>query len=300
MDMFQGQLNSEKYDLLINENQEFLPLHKLEYAFSSRQITVDAYTELRNAYPELQMKQKAFSKVLSRYSYLKDITGRYLVYESGYYKLFGNGTDENQTDTLLCCLVCIFAFSGFLSLEKHSGMERILSSVPLGRETTVKCKILICLYVVTAVSIINLFFRYWNVLRTFEMSFLQASLRSLPQYQNSIDIPIFLAMILQGLTRLIALFTVSAITLVISYRVGNQLLSGVISAAIFCIPILLKSTKAGEAVWFSAYPLFNSLVLLERDIGLFVLVLYCAIASAIIYCSAIYINITFAQPHLPR
>ena len=95
------------------------------------------------AYNSLQQKYSVYQRVVQSNInyYLKENPGAWLVYETGYKKLFGfTGTGDVQ-DTLLAGLLCVLCFSGLFAMERKGGMDEVLTCTPLGRKYTVKAKL---------------------------------------------------------------------------------------------------------------------------------------------------------------
>ena len=80
------------------------------------------------AYGALQQKYNIYQQVVQNNInyYLKEHPGAWLVYESGYKKLFGLSGTANVQDTLWAGLLCALCFSGLFAMERKGGMETVL------------------------------------------------------------------------------------------------------------------------------------------------------------------------------
>ena len=80
------------------------------------------------AYGALQQKYNIYQQVVQNNInyYLKEHPGAWLVYESGYKKLFGFSGTADVQDTLWAGLLCALCFSGLFAMERKGGMETVL------------------------------------------------------------------------------------------------------------------------------------------------------------------------------
>ncbi len=77
------------------------------------------------AYGALQQKYNIYQQVVQNNInyYLKEHPGAWLVYESGYKKLFGFSGTADVQDTLWAGLLCALCFSGLFAMERKGGMD---------------------------------------------------------------------------------------------------------------------------------------------------------------------------------
>ena len=121
------------------------------------------------AYGALQQKYNIYQQVVQNNInyYLKEHPGAWLVYESGYKKLFGFSGTADVQDTLWAGLLCALCFSGLFAMERKGGMDEILASTPLGRKYTVKAKLRQSTAVAAVIAFGTVLPHLWQVLRDY-------------------------------------------------------------------------------------------------------------------------------------
>ncbi len=156
---------------------------------------------MKRCWPTIHLQQKysVYQRVLqSNISYyLKENPGAWLVYETGYKKLFGfTGTGDVQ-DTLLAGLLCALCFSGLFAMERKGGMDEILASTPLGRKYTVKAKLRQSTAVAAVIAFGTVLPHLWQVLRDYGLHSLLgpamsiSDLQAVPKFITLSDLLIF-------------------------------------------------------------------------------------------------------------
>ena len=116
-----GPWSEESRDWLKDQRNEFIPMLETQKRVNSGDLSSDALL----AYSSLQQKYSVYQRVVESNInyYLKENPGAWLVYETGYKKLFGfTGTGDVQ-DTLLAGLLCALCFSGLFAMERKGGMD---------------------------------------------------------------------------------------------------------------------------------------------------------------------------------
>ena len=83
-------------------------------------------SEAMLAYGALQQKYNIYQQVVQNNInyYLKEHPGAWLVYESGYKKLFGFSGTADVQDTLWAGLLCALCFSGLFAMERKAAWMR--------------------------------------------------------------------------------------------------------------------------------------------------------------------------------
>lgn len=221
------------------------------------------------AYNSLQQKYSAYQRVLqSNISYyLKENPGAWLVYETGYKKLFGfTGTSDVQ-DTLLAGLLCALCFSGLFAMERKGGMDEILASTPLGRKYTVKAKLRQSTAVAAVIAFGTVLPHLWQVLRDYSLPSLLgpamsiSDLQAVPKFITLSDLLIFWL-----ICRFAACLCMSRITLWLGQKLGNLLTALFISAVTYCLPALLSLSGMKNGIeWLGFYPLFHAAALWQNQ-----------------------------------
>lgn len=199
--------------------------------------------------------------------YLKENPGAWLVYETGYKKLFGfTGTSDVQ-DTLLAGLLCALCFSGLFAMERKGGMDEILASTPLGRKYTVKAKLRQSTAVASVIAFGTVLPHLWQVLRDYGLPSLLgpamsiSDLQAVPKFITLSDLLLFWL-----ICRFAACLCMSRITLWLGQKLGNLLPALFISAVSYCLPALLSLSGMRNGIeWLGFYPLFHAVALWQNQ-----------------------------------
>ena len=199
--------------------------------------------------------------------YLKENPGAWLVYETGYKKLFGfTGTGDVQ-DTLLAGLLCALCFSGLFAMERKGGMDEILATTSLGRKHTVKAKLRQSTAVAAVISFGTVLPHLWQVLRDYGLPSLLgpamsiSDLQAVPKFITLSDLLIFWL-----ICRFAACLCMSRITLWLGQKLGNLLTALFISAVAYCLPALLSLSGMKNGIeWLGFYPLFHAAALWQNQ-----------------------------------
>ena len=221
------------------------------------------------AYSSLQQKYSVYQRVVQSNInyYLKENPGAWLVYETGYKKLFGfTGTGDVQ-DTLLAGLLCALCFSGLFAMERKGGMDEILACTPLGRKYTVKAKLRQSTAVAAVISFGTVLPHLWQVLRDYGLPSLLgpamsiSDLQAVPKFITLSDLLIFWL-----ICRFAACLCMSRITLWLGQKLGNLLTALFISAVAYCLPALLSLSGMKNGIeWLGFYPLFHAAALWQNQ-----------------------------------
>ena len=220
-------------------------------------------------YSSLQQKYSVYQRVVQSNInyYLKENPGAWLVYETGYKKLFGfTGTGDVQ-DTLLAGLLCALCFSGLFAMERKGGMDEILACTPLGRKYTVKAKLRQSTAVAAVISFGTVLPHLWQVLRDYGLPSLLgpamsiSDLQAVPKFITLSDLLIFWL-----ICRFAACLCMSRITLWLGQKLGNLLTALFISAVAYCLPALLSLSGMKNGIeWLGFYPLFHAAALWQNQ-----------------------------------
>ena len=260
-----GPWSEESRDWLKEQRNEFAPMLEVQKRVNRGELSSEALL----AYNSLQQKYSAYQRVLqSNISYyLKENPGAWLVYETGYKKLFGfTGTSDVQ-DTLLAGLLCALCFSGLFAMERKDGMDEILASTPLGRKYTVKAKLRQSTAVAAVIAFGTVLPHLWQVLRDYSLPSLLgpamsiSDLQAVPKFITLSDLLIFWL-----ICRFAACLCMSRITLWLGQKLGNLLTALFISAVTYCLPALLSLSGMKNGIeWLGFYPLFHAAALWQNQ-----------------------------------
>lgn len=260
-----GPWSEESRDWLKEQRNEFAPMLEAQKRVNRGELSSEALL----AYNSLQQKYSAYQRVLqSNISYyLKENPGVWLVYETGYKKLFGfTGTSDVQ-DTLLAGLLCALCFSGLFAMERKGGMDEILASTPLGRKYTVKAKLRQSTVVAAVIAFGTVLPHLWQVLRDYGLPSLLgpamsiSDLQAVPKFITLSDLLLFWL-----ICRFAACLCMSRITLGLGQKLGNLLPALFISAVSYCLPALLSLSGMKNGIeWLGFYPLFHAAALWQNQ-----------------------------------
>ena len=260
-----GPWSEESRDWLKDQRNEFIPMLETQKRVNSGELSSDALL----AYNSLQQKYSVYQRVVQSNInyYLKENPGAWLVYETGYKKLFGfTGTGDVQ-DTLLAGLLCALCFSGLFAMERKGGMDEILTCTPLGRKYTVKAKLRQSTAVAAVISFGTVLPHLWQVLRDYGLPSLLgpamsiSDLQAVPKFITLSDLLIFWL-----ICRFAACLCMSRITLWLGQKLGNLLTALFISAVAYCLPALLSLSGMKNGIeWLGFYPLFHAAALWQNQ-----------------------------------
>ena len=257
-----GPWSQESLDWLVEQEEEFAPMLEVRRKVAQGLLSSDTLY----AYSALEAKYSVYQRVVNSNInyYLKEHPGVWLVYESGYNKLFGlTGTADVQ-DTLLTGLLCALCFSGLFAMERKGGMDEVLQCTPLGRRHTVRAKLAVSAGAAIAIALSSALPHLWQVLRDYGLPALLAPAMSIPEFETlprAITLSDLLLFWL--LCRIAACLCMGAITLWLGQQLGNLLPTLFVSAVAYCLPALLSlSGMKGGIEWLGFYPLFHAASLL--------------------------------------
>ena len=260
-----GPWSEESRDWLKDQRNEFIPMLETQKRVNSGELSSDALL----AYNSLQQKYSVYQRVVQSNInyYLKENPGAWLVYETGYKKLFGfTGTGDVQ-DTLLAGLLCALCFSGLFAMERKGGMDEILATTSLGRKHTVKAKLRQSTAVAAVISFGTVLPHLWQVLRDYGLPSLLgpamsiSDLQAVPKFITLSDLLIFWL-----ICRFAACLCMSRITLWLGQKLGNLLTALFISAVTYCLPAQLSLSGMKNGIeWLGFYPLFHAAALWQNQ-----------------------------------
>mgnify|MGYP006886131469 CR=1 FL=1 len=260
-----GPWRTESYNWLIEQGKEFAPMLEVQRRVIGGELSSDALL----AYNSLQQKYTVYQQIVQfniQY-YLKQNPGAWLVYETGYRKLFGfTGTADVQ-DTLLAGLLCALCFSGLFAMERKGGMDEILAATPLGRKYTAKAKLRQSTLVAAGIAFGTVLPHLWQILRDYGLPALLAPAMSISELQA---VPKFITLsdllIFWFICRFAACLCMSRITLWLGQKLGNLLPALFISAVAYCLPALLSLSGMKNGIeWLGFYPLFHAAALWQNQ-----------------------------------
>ncbi len=294
-----GPFTQEKLDFINSEKLRFEPLIKADSDLAKGLISQDEYYNILYQHGSIQTEYTAFKRVLDTLSAITPQSGAQLIYETGYLYLFGLDNyqpinhfhpivkvpynEESLHSSFLSAALIILGLSGLFSMERISGMRRILYSTPLGREQTVKTKLVlsaIYCFLVASISSVPILI---NTYRFFGLSGLLVPAKSLAAYSNfPFYIPIIFIIIMCFIARLIACALIGAVTLFISQRYSSKIVVIVISSSIFLLPLILIAMGFDVFSFLSIYQFYEfSAILAKGNVMYITIALLLALAYGI-------------------
>lgn len=297
MKNIEGAVTQEKIDWLMTEREEFMPIYKLQSALAANRISSQEYQSMMMGYSSLQQKMGVFERVMAKFEYFKEHPRSQFVYESGYLKLFDTSDKSDAVDALIAALLCAVCFSGLFSMERQTGMEKVISATPLGRDATVKCKLKVCSAACVIITFLSVLPRFWVVMRDYGLGAFFAPSYSMTQFDGIIDIPMFFMLFLFVAARYIAIKMMAMFTMGVSYRFGNLFSALFIASACTGIPLLLSISGLTAAKWVSVYPLFHAAAMFATPAEAFAAIFAILICAALSFIYMEYLKTSFGTVH---
>ena len=290
-----GPYTEQSRDWLLQQGEEFAPMLEAQRKVAAG----EADSGVLMAYSALQQKYSVYQKVIngSVNGYLAQHPGAWLVYESGYRKLFGfDGTADVQ-DALLAGLLCALCFSGLFAMEHKGGMKEILCTTPLGRRHTVRAKLAQSAVTAVGIAAAGALPHLWQIQRDYGLGQLRAPAMSISEFETLPKaVTLSDVLLFWFICRVIACFVMGIVTLWLGERLGSVLPTLFISAVAWCLPALLSLSGMKNGIeWLGTYPLFHSAALLgvqgygangEPYSLAWVVVLLLALSAALIWALA--------------
>ena len=257
-----GPYTEQSRDWLLQQGEEFAPMLEAQRKVAAG----EADSGVLMAYSALQQKYSVYQKVIngSVNGYLAQHHGAWLVYESGYRKLFGfDGTADVQ-DALLAGLLCALCFSGLFAMEHKGGMKEILCTTPLGRRHTVRAKLAQSAVTAVGIAAAGALPHLWQIQRDYGLGQLRAPAMSISEFETLPKaVTLSDVLLFWFICRVIACFVMGIVTLWLGERLGSVLPTLFISAVAWCLPALLSLSGMKNGIeWLGTYPLFHSAALL--------------------------------------
>ncbi len=275
IDELVGTYTEEKHEFLLSERERFAEFIELEEQLQFGEITQHQYDYTLSVNYSLAMEYEAFKTAMSSADYIKANLGAQFLYDTGYKILFETEQDdfgESFPLAVISVVMTVVMLCGFFSIERISGVRRILYSTPLGRERTVYAKLIISGALCFIVSLINTLPPIITTARVYGMDGLSVNIKSIPQYGWLPPfVSILSVIIFSFLLRFVAVAFVGALTLYISQLYDNYITVMMMSLSIFLLPLIFAYIGLSPLAWFSVLPLFEATALMSQG-ALFALI----------------------------
>lgn len=261
-----GKYDREAYDWLLAEYKQFEPLRKLDESWRRGEITREEYQMQTAVFSGLQQKRNVFERVVgTKLAYIQYNPGAWLIYETGWEKLFCFSGNEDLQDSLYVGIICCVCFAGFFSMERKGSMQRIIVSTPLGRGYTVKCKLIISAIAAFVILILILIPRFMIALCDYGLPEPFAPAMSIPGYESMPSwVTLSDVVMLMIVSRFVAIACIASCVLAFSLKLSNTISVLFVGMLIFCLPQLMALSGLPAMRWVGLYPLFHICELLKR------------------------------------
>ena len=271
-----GRLTEQTVKEIQKENESFEPLYALEDALALGQITSQQYEALLSLQGPLQMKKSGFDRIIGeKLEYLREHPSAWLVYDSGYEKLFDLGHREDIFEMLLLLVVLIFGFGGMFSSEKMKGMDSVLAVTPLGQEVLARMKIRLSLRYGAGLAVVSLLPRYVYVGISWGFPQFLAPAQSLPAFSMIPGgVAIYHMMLLQMLCRILVSWSALCVIHWLSGSLKNTLSVFFCAALLLVLCPFLSTLSLSSLRWLSLWPLFHFPAILAQQVPPVLLALY--------------------------
>ena len=263
MQQLSGPYTRDSYHWLETQYREFFPM------LSTQQQVRKGILGPEALYPYVHTQQKynVFRRIVDENInvHLKEHPGSWLVYESGYTRLFALESAADLREVLLAGLLCALCGAGLFAMERKGGMAEVLCATPLGRKKTVRVKLAYGLLTAVGIAGMTALPRLWRILRDYGLPVLQAPAMSLQPYEQlPVSVTLLDLVLLWLAGRLLGCMLLTVLTLWFSEHLGNSLLTLFVASVVFCLPPLLALSGMGQGVaWCGVWPLFHVAALLS-------------------------------------
>ena len=261
--MFQleGRPTPEKEMLIKSENsryeEAFAQLDRIDELVASGEIDEQTGESMKTPYYSETAFYPSFGRVLEQYEYVQESNGNF-VYDTGYILMFGFMDNQNLLDWILLSACMILSFSNVFSMEYEKNSWNLLSATRHSKEKIIRCKIFISMVSTFAVGVITWICRLVQISRSYPMHQLGVSTLNIYPYREiGLNIPILLWIIMILISQLLALFTITMIILLLSYKIRNHLQTLFACTLLLLIPSILGAMGLRMAGWCSLFPFYN-------------------------------------------
>ena len=199
----------------------------------------------------------AFQRVQDQYDYVKKTDGKF-VYDTGYVLLLGLADNHRLQDFILLTACIVFAFSSVFSMEYREQSWNLLGATVRGRKKIYQSKIVLSLEAMLPVFLLGWLCQVLQVVRSCPLSQVTASSMALRQCRESgVDLPILVLIVLVIVLQMLTLACPVLITLFLSERLKNHLLTLFAAMLLLIVPPVLNGMGLTFAKWLSLLPLFD-------------------------------------------
>ncbi len=271
-----GRITETTVALVNKENENFRPLYELEDAMMLGVLTQEQYASAREAYSGLESKKEVFDRIIDvKLSYIDDHPKAWLVYDTGYDKMFDMDHSTDIYEMMILFLVLIFGFGSLFSVEKMTGMESVLMVTPLGPKLLTSVKLHIGYGFGGMFAALSLIPRYINVGISYDFPQLLAPACSLEVFSGVPSwLCIYHMMVIQVLFRV--LFSLAAVGVIswLSCKIKNTLSVFFVATIVLELCPMLYVCGVRSLIWLSFWPLFHFPAIFDCDVPVVLIIFY--------------------------
>lgn len=271
-----GRVTEETVALINKANEEFAPLYELDDAMALGILTWQQWKDAKEAYAGLETKKNQFDIIIGqKLSYIGDHPNAWLVYDTGFKKLFDLDHTQDIYEMMILFLVLIFGFGSLFSAERMTGMESVLAVTPLGPKALTLVKLRIGLGFGAVFAVLSLLPRYINVGVSYGFRQVLAPARSLEVFSGAPSwLSIYHMMAVQVLFRVLCAWAAVCLISWLSCKIKNTLSVFFAAAILLELCPLLYVCGVKSLLWLSFWPLFHFPEVLDCGVPLVLMVLY--------------------------
>lgn len=253
---YSGPLNG-KIEKYMEEQNQLLEKEDTAYEialedYEKGQITLEELEGKINYYTSFESLRKCIENVSNQVQYLKNLEEekgikgwfidnrgyKFLLTDDGIYE--NAGFEPQQKRALLNIILMILLLGTIFSFEKTSGVERLLHSLPNGREYLFKKKIKLAIIFSVVICAVSYGLELYEIGTVYSLSGLQAPVQSLFAMKDfPLKINIFTFLVILELIHMIMLVALSMVVLLISTKFSG-IKGCMLSFMVLCLPEIIK------------------------------------------------------------
>lgn len=271
-----GRLTEDTVALINEDNQEFAPLYELDDALALGILTPEQHRSAMEAYKVLDIKKGVFHQIIGeKPAYIKSHPKAWLVYDSGYNKLFDLSHTQDIYEMMILFLVLIFGFGSLFSVEHMTGMENVLAVTPLGPEILAAVKLRVGFGFGAAMAVLSLVPRYISVGISYGFPQLLAPAQSLETFSWAPAwLSIYHIMAIQALFRVLGALAAVCLISYLSCKIKNTLTVFFVAEIALELCPMLYICGVKPVLWLSVWPLFHFPAVMDSGVPVLLVVFY--------------------------
>ena len=263
-----GKYDEKAYETLedIYMSEDYRDAENMNELMGKGLISSQEYQSYYYANYTTYKRMDAFSRVINRIEETVSSGKEYIIYETGYLKLFDIKEKRDISDTLICIFVMLICCCNIFAQERRAGMEKVLETTPGGCRKLVITKIKTVMSIALAVTAVNVLSDIAVTVKDYGLPAFFApancikELSALPGW-----VSIFLLYLFFVITRFIGNLLCGILTAMLSRRTGNALTTLFAGFVLLMAPLILSLIGISELKALSVYPLFHFSFYISRE-----------------------------------